>query len=151
MSSTDRAPRLLLCAGAAALLLAPAYAQPNPTGAVVCPAVLAVTETAAPAAGFNAAPEKVQHAFERISVFNGQPGGSEFELAPDGQKQEGARVIQTWALKGYRTMNIFLRCRYHDTSVVLWRDVPPGVETCTLRFTADSRGRITGKSEMECR
>jgi hypothetical protein len=151
MSSTDLTLRLCICIGVVGLMLAPASGQQKPASAVVCPAVLTATETAAPTPGWDSEAGKVQHAFERISVFNGKAGGPEFELAPDGQKQDGTRVTQTWTLKAYRTMKIFLRCRYHDTPVVYFRDLPAEVATCTLRFTADGRGKITGRSEMECR
>jgi hypothetical protein len=133
----------------ALLAFAPVYGQQK--AGVVCPPSITVTESAAAIPGWNVSTAKVEHAFERISVFNGKPGEREFDLAPDDQKQAGNRVTQTWTLKPYRTMNIFLRCRYHDTAVVLFMDLPPNIENCELRFTADTRGRITGKSDMECR
>ena len=137
-----------VCRLAALTLFAAAAA----TGAAaVCPPVLATVETAQPVPAWNGTTVRAKHAFERISVYNGKAGGQEFELAPDDQKQEGSRITQTWNLKGYRSMNVFLRCRYHDTAVVLFRDLAPDIATCTLRFAIDGRGGITGKSEMECR
>jgi hypothetical protein len=148
MSLPER-QRLSLGVALALVAFAPAYGQQK--AAVVCPPSIAVTESAAPIPGWNISTGKVEHAFERISIFNGKPGEREFDLAPDDQKQAGNRIAQTWTLKAYRTMNIFLRCRYHDTAVVLSMDLPPNIEDCKLRFTADARGRITGKSDMECR
>jgi hypothetical protein len=118
---------------------------------VVCPASIDVTESVVPTPGWSVGSAKQQRRFERISIYNGRVGGREFELAPDDQKEEGNRITQTWSLKGYRTMNIFLRCRYHDTSAVLYMDLPPETQTCSLRFVADKRGTIVGQSDMTCR
>lgn len=150
MSWIERWGRSSFSCALALVWFPPAYGQQK-AAPVVCPASIAVTESVAPIPGWSGAAAKTQHAFERISIFNGKSGEREFELAPDNQKQEGNRIAQTWNLKGYRTMNIFLRCRYHDTSVVLFMDLPPNIEFCTLRFAADSRGKILGKSDMECR
>ena len=118
---------------------------------IVCPAILEVNESILPIPGWNTTPARQQHKFERISIFNGTPGDKEFELAPDDEKQQGTRVTQTWSLKDYRTMNIFLRCRYHDTPVVVYKDLPAEIRTCTLRFSTDKKGTIIGQSDMICR
>jgi hypothetical protein len=132
--------------------LAPVYGQPAKAALpVVCPATITVNESVAPVLGWMVTASKTQHAFERISVYNGKSGGEEYDLAPDNEKRQGNRIAQVWMLKGYRTMNIFLRCRYRDTSAVLTMDLPPRLETCALRFTADTQGRVAGESDMECR
>jgi hypothetical protein len=117
---------------------------------VTCPVGITTTESTQVPQGWNVTTPTSQHPFERISVYNGSAGGQEFELAPDDEAKRGNRVIQTWHLKGYRTMNIFLRCRYHDSSVVLMKDLPPQIQTCTLRF-AIQQGKIVGESAMDCR
>jgi hypothetical protein len=121
---------------------------PNP---VLCPANITALEDAAPVSGWEVVPEKAQRKFERISVYNVGADKQEFDLAPDDQAQNRNRFTQTWHLKGYRTMSLFVRCRYHDTSVVLLRELTPQVNTCTLRFTTDAKGNIAGESNMECR
>ncbi|MGB8890295.1 MAG: STY0301 family protein [Candidatus Korobacteraceae bacterium] len=118
---------------------------------VVCPTSITVDETAGPVSGWTVVPAKGQNRFERISVYNVGADKQEFDLAPDHQKQNGTRVTQTWDLKGYRTLSLFMRCRYQETSVVLLRELKPDVDTCTLRFTIDAKGNITGESNMECR
>ncbi len=118
---------------------------------VVCPANITVIEDAAPVSSWEVVPTKEQRKFERISVYNVGSDKQEFDLAPDDQAQNGDGFTQTWHLKGYRTMSLFVRCRYHDTSVVLLRELAPEVNTCTLRFTTDAKGNITGESNMECR
>jgi hypothetical protein len=97
------------------------------TASLTCPATITVSETSSPIKGWTSS-VKAEHRFERVSIFNGKPGEQEFELAPDDQKEDGKRIVQTWNLKVYRTMNVFLRCRYRDTEVVQSTDVPGSVE-----------------------
>ncbi len=116
-----------------------------------CPASLTVVETSQPAQGWTADSPKTQHQFERISVFNGAIGGQEDDLAPDDQKKQGAGTVQTWNVANYRSMNVFLRCRYHDTAATLSADIPASVKTCSQTIQLDAAGKIKGKSEMSCR
>lgn len=152
MSSNERWLGSALCVySLVCSALSNASAQPKQSlTTLACPATIEVIESVAPISGWSAGPATRQRSFERISIYNGKAGGREFELAPDNQKQEGNRVTQTWSLKGYRKMNVFLRCRYRDTPVVLYRDVPSQIETCTLRFSTGSNGQIIGRSEMGC-
>src|ERR1700674_3345204 len=75
---------------------------------VLCPATITVNEAAAPVPGWTVAASKTQHAFERISVYNGKSGGQEYDLAPDDEKRQGNRITQVWILKGYATRKVFL-------------------------------------------
>jgi hypothetical protein len=153
MPSPERSTAFVAAMGFFAFAqFAPAYGQQTKAARpVVCPASIRVNESAEAVPGWTTSGSTTQHRFERISVYNGNAGGQEFELAPDDQKQQGSRITQSWMLKGYRTMNIFLRCRYHDSSVVLLRDLPPEIGSCTLRFTIGGKGEIVGESAMECR
>jgi hypothetical protein len=135
---------LLACA--AALVAPPQTASP-----VSCPETLKVVETAAPPAGWKAAGGQSEHPFQRVSIYNGIPGGQEYDLAPDAEKSVAGKTIQTWNLKDYRTMNLFLRCRYHDTSATLFMDVPASYTSCTFTFTLDKKGVFIGKSNLLCR
>ena len=129
-----------------------ALAQTKPAAATLsCPESIKVTETAVPIGGWKAAPAQVEHAFERVSIYNGQAGGQEFDLAPDDEKQSGGKTIQTWNLKNYRSMNIFLRCRYHDTTATLHMDAPANLTSCVLTFTLDKKGVFLDKSSLICR
>jgi len=128
----------------------PALAQKS-VAALSCPEKLTVTETVTPVEGWKASGGKSDHAFERVSVYNGTAGGQEYDLAPDSQSQMSTHVTQTWNLKDYRSMNIFLRCRYHDTAAVLIRDVPAGIQACTFTFTSEKKGDFLGKSAVTCR
>ena len=48
-------------------------------------------------------------------------------------------------------MNVFLRCRYHDTSATLFMDVPAVYTSCIFTFTLDKKGSFLGKSNLLCR
>jgi hypothetical protein len=48
-------------------------------------------------------------------------------------------------------MKIFLRCRYHDTAVVLSREAPPALTRCTFTSGLDKNGNFIGKSDLLCR
>ena len=153
MSSIERSLRRGFLGCSLAFLASPAgYAQQKQTSIpVVCPANIAVAETTAPAPSWSVAPAKSQHSFERISVYNVGAGGQEFDLAPDDQKEKGKKITQTWNVKDYRSLKVFMRCRYSDTSVVLLRELPSDITTCTLRFTYAASGIVAGESSMECR
>jgi len=127
----------LLVAGLFCALPGLAAAQDAKAAAVTCPATITAAGSA--------------HSFERISVYNGTPGGQEYELAPDESSGQRGNITQKWILSGYRSMKIFLRCRYSGTKVVRTRDLPSPIQSCTFRFNMDNKGKITGKSEVECR
>ena len=119
--------------------------------ALSCPATVKITETAVSIDGWKGSSATVERSFERISIYNGTDGGQEYDLAPDDQKEQGKNIIQTWNLKGYRQMNIFMRCRYKDTSAVLSMDLPASLQTCTFSFISDAKGKIAGKPVVSCR
>ena len=89
--------------------------------------------------------------FDRVSIFNGKQGGQEYDLAPDDEKKVGTKVTQSWFLKDYRSMNIFLRCRYQGTEMVVSKDIPANIQTCTFAFDISPKGEITGGRSFACR
>jgi hypothetical protein len=115
-----------------------------------CPAIVTVSETAVPIAGWSFHSDVAQHRFERISVLN-KDDGKEYDLAPDGEKQSGAKVNQTWNLQAYRQLPLFLTCRYQGTSVTLSKELPKSINACTQTIALDRSGTITGQSSMSCR
>jgi hypothetical protein len=147
MSSTSR---LLLAI--AWLGCAPLAAFQKPSGeAVTCPAAIDVNEVLSSPSGWTALPARVSHKFERISVYNADAAGKEYDLAPDDQTTEAGKTVQTWTLAAYRTMSLFVRCRYHDTGAVLQKQLPLKIGKCTLRIAVNENGVIAGVSEMECK
>ena len=118
--------------------------------ALSCPPSVTVSETVTAPEGWSVRSGQVNRSFERISVFN-KDSAHEYDLAPDGQKQEGSKVSQTWNLNGYRTLPLFVSCRYQGTAVMLVRQIPESVATCTQTFQTDRAGRVVGRSTMTCR
>lgn len=96
-------------------------------------------------------PANAGHPFDRVSIFNGKQGGQEYELAPDDEKKVRVKVTQSWFLKDYRTMNVFVRCRYQGTEMVISKDVPANLQTCTFTFDISPKGEITGGRSFACR
>ena len=133
------------------ILVAAVSAVSGRSQTVACPESITVTESAEPTGGWHSASAKAEHRFERVSVFNGKRGGEEYDLAPDDEKPSGRATVQTWVLKDYRSMNLFIRCRYHDTAVTLDKDLPAPLQTCTFTFEIRKDGTITGKSVALCR
>ena len=89
--------------------------------------------------------------FERINIYNGKPGGEEYDLAPDDQTEAGRKITQMWFLKDYRSMPVFVRCRYRGTNAVTTLDVPAKYQKCTFTFEMDKKNAIIGKSEFSCK
>lgn len=116
-----------------------------------CPSTIDVVETTAPVSGWQSGSATTKHKFERTSMLNGTNGGQEYDLAPDDEKQDHGRITQVWHLADYRSMNIFLRCRYAGTDLVLSKDIPAHFQNCTLTFSMDKSGHITGTSSFTCR
>lgn len=134
------------------LIFAAAVWGQNAPATLSCPETVDVAETATGIKGWNTGGGgKTEHKFERVSIYNGKAGGEEYELAPDDEKKTGGKIVQTWNLKDYRKMNLFLRCRYHDTSVLLFSDLAPALTTCTFTFALDKNGNFIGKSSLQCR
>src|ERR1700722_2352861 len=86
----------------ALVLTAPAaIAQKNDARhEVSCPPSIRVTETVAAVHGWKGSTMSEERAFDSVSVYNGEDGGKEYDLAPDDQQQRGKKTIATWNLKG---------------------------------------------------
>jgi hypothetical protein len=123
------------------LLAAPAILAADTAPPLTCPATMT-----SGAKGQGATFE-----FERINIYNGKPGGEEYDLAPDGEGNSGGKITQTWVLKDYRSMNIFVRCRYRGTRAVTTMDVPAKLQKCTFTFELDKKNHITVKPEFSCK
>ena len=124
------------------MLAVPAALTGETPAPLTCPATLNP-------AGANG--QGVARQFERINIYNGKPGGEEYDLAPDDQTQAGSRITQVWFLKDYRSMAIFVRCRYRGTSAVTTLDVPAKYQKCTFTFEMDKKNNITGTPEFSCK
>lgn len=68
------------------------------TTAFACPASITVSERAAVPDGWSAEAGSSKHRFQMPKVYNGKPGGEEYELKPDGQKTVAKKTIFLWKL-----------------------------------------------------
>ena len=84
-------------------------------------------------------------------VYNGKPGGEEYELKPDGQKTVGKKTIFLWKLTDYRDLNLFVRCVYHGTPATVTADIPAALKTCTATLELSPKGDVIGRSETSSR
>src|SRR5437868_3846366 len=85
----------------------------------------------------------VEHKFERVSIYNGKQGGQEYELAPDDEKNGPAgKITQIWNVRDYRSMNVFVRCRYAGSATVRSMDVPAAFTSCAFDFQLDRKQKF---------
>jgi hypothetical protein len=116
-----------------------------------CPASITVSETAAAPDGWSAESGSSKHRFQMPKIYNGKPGGEEYELKPDGQKTAGKKTIFLWKLSDYRDLNLFVRCVYHGTPATVTADIPAALKTCTATLELSPKGDVIGRSEMACK
>lgn len=136
--------------GLFALSLIPAAS--GQTAAFTCPASINVSETAAVVPdGWSAEGGSSKHRFQMPKIYNGKPGGEEYELKPDGQKTAGKKTIFLWKLNDYRDLNLFVRCVYHSTPATVTADIPAALKTCTATLELTPKGEVIGRSEMACK
>ena len=121
------------------------------TAAFACPASITVSETAAALDGWSAEAGSSTHRFRMPKIYNGKPGGEEYELKPDGQKTVGKKTIFLWKLSDYRDLNLFVRCVYHGTAATVTADIPTALKTCTATLELTAKGDVIGRSEMACK
>jgi hypothetical protein len=133
----------LLCGRAAVQAQTPA-APP----AFTCPAIMTVRESSDAKAPWQAEPGKSEHKFSRPSIYNGTPGKAEYDLAPE-EQTKGQQVHQKWNLADYRSMNLFVRCRYEDTEVTLVTDLPKALTVCSFAFR-NVAGKPPQSPSFEC-
>jgi len=92
--------------------------------------------------------------FERVSIYN-KDAKQEYDLAPDDERKEHGKIVQTWKLTGYRDMPLYLRCRYRGTDRTLTRELTVALKTCEFHFQLDKKGNVVlgngaAKPEVKC-
>jgi len=141
-------PAIKLSLTAILFLAIPAVVQGQPV--LSCPAAISVRESATPVPGWTSEARQTSRKLAGISIFNKDTAG-EYQLAPDDEKQAGKATTQTWKLKDYRSMKLFLACSYHDTSITLSAEIPAALTTCTYRFTLAGKEQAVEHPEISCR
>ena len=117
---------------------------------MACPATITVRESATPVAGWTSDARQAPHKLARISILNKDAQAREYELAPDDEKQAGKSITQSWNLKDYRSMKLFLTCLYHDTTVTMSSEIPLSMSTCTYRFNLVGKEQTVEHPEINC-
>src|SRR6202035_1617827 len=111
-----------------------ARGQLSPPPSLSCPSTVKVTETASPVDGWKSISPPKEHDFERVSIYNVDKEGREYDLAPDEQARTAgnAAVITTppWPYI---------------------KEAPPALTRCTFTFALDKNGNFIGKSDLVCR
>jgi hypothetical protein len=138
-----------IAAGLLALAFVPVAG--GQTAAFACPASITVSEAATAPEGWAAEAGSSKHRFRMPKIYNGKPGGEEYELKPDGQKTVGKKTIFLWKLSDYRDLNLFVRCVYHGTPATVTADIPAALTTCTATLELTPKGEVIGRSEMACK
>lgn len=126
----------------AVAILAPdltgACARPVPDAAA-CPATVQAEQRAAlpPPAGWAVATDgDASHTLSGVTFFSGPPerGAS---LVGDERPAGKGRIVATWQLSASETY--WVVCSYVRTSVVLQRELPPGLKSCALTYVTQVR------------
>lgn len=132
-----------LSALAFVLMAGPAFAAP-----VVCPAELAVTQTASGLpAGMQALDATPKHSWTGVQFSEGTPK-EEVWLAPDSSKPSGKTFTNVWTFKPAAAGH-WISCGYSGTSVVVFWRLPETVKTCSVKF--DSGVSPPAATTIDCR
>ena len=119
---------------------------------VICPATL--TAKGVPGWTLDGKVGAGTHAFAAITIYNKDPkaeaAGFPAILAPDDEKADGNKVVQTWNLKDYRDLPIMLVCQYRNTKATLTRELPAELQTCVFRFELTRNAQLLAKPEVKC-
>ena len=83
-----------------------------------------------PVSGWSEAIEENTHNLKSKHLSWGHPSGRAF-LRPE-VKSDGTNSISTWVFKN--SSDNYYSCFYHNTSVVLTKQLPEGLKKCTARF-----------------
>lgn len=122
------------------------FAQP-----VACPVTLPVSERATAPEGWKSEEKTQTRALLRLSVFNVDAKGTEFDLAPDASKSTPAGTEQAWILSGYRDMKLVVRCHYRNTEATITRELPATLKECRQTIQLDAKGTILKIATAGCR
>jgi hypothetical protein len=129
---------------AAALLVATALVVPALGGTaaaqISCPSALTINEQPVAPPGMRGVPAQRNRPLLRVSIFDGVPSEKN-ELKPSRPGREGDATVQVFTLPEPRLRPTIVVCRYADTSVTLTAPVPATVKRCTVRPSAQAKGR----------
>jgi hypothetical protein len=134
-----------------ALLLALAPETFLAAEGVQCPAQVDVRQQlTVPVAGWSALQDDSPHILAGITFYDGRPE-DKASLAPDSEKRLRGKIVSTW-LFGQGPRPVWVACRYAGTSVVLTREAPKGLRTCSVIYNpGESVGGLPAIEKIDCK
>ena len=124
----------LLIGSLASLGSLPFVAIADDTGPF-CPAQISTAQRiAAPVQGYATVVTKTQHFWDQITFFDGRPEEmASLKYDTEVEKPDRGYVL-TWNFD--RSSEYWVECRYHATSIALWKKLPP-VGRCVVTYVQD--------------
>jgi hypothetical protein len=160
-AGTRRVQRMIVTVAAGLLVAAAgtiqASASPASAGAGAaagpdagCPASVAVRQAATAPAGWAVAYDQKANGLAMVTFFEGPPA----ELASlvyDEQTSKGGEIRAVWRFPA-GNKGIWMSCAYDGTRVVLSRQLPASVRTCTVKYdkTSASGGGLPAVRGIGC-
>jgi hypothetical protein len=100
---------------------------------VQCPPRIEVNQRlAAQIPGWSAIPDQIPHQLAGLTFFDGNPR-DQASLAPDRQTTVNGKAMALWTF-GVSGNPIWVVCRYAATDVMLTRQLPKPVRSCSITY-----------------
>jgi len=102
---------------------------------VRCPSKIEVKQRlAVPVPGWSVISEELPQQLAGLTFFDGKPE-EKASLVPDKQAKVNGKTVASWTF-GVSGRPIWVACRYSSTDVVLTRELPKNIRTCTITYSA---------------
>jgi hypothetical protein len=85
--------------------------------------------------GWTVVPETTPHQLAGITFFEGKPE-DKASLAPDKEIRVSGKSVASWTF-GASERSTWVTCRYAATDVVLKRELPKAIKTCSITYEAN--------------
>ena len=100
---------------------------------VQCPPRIEVNQRlAVQIPGWSAISDQIPHQLAGLTFFDGNPR-DQASLAPDKQTTVNGKTVAVWTF-GVSGRPIWVACRYAATDVMLTRELPRAVRTCSIAY-----------------
>ncbi|SRR5579885_1036681 len=104
----------------------------------------------AAASGWSALLDDMPHLLAGITFYEGKPE-DKASLAPDTERKSGNKVVSTWLFSG-GPQSTWVACRYAWTSVLLTRELPKSIHTCSATYNSrENVGGLPAIEKIDCK
>jgi hypothetical protein len=119
--------------------------------AIRCPLTIDVKQQlATPIPGWSIASEELPHQLAGLTFFDGKPA-EKASLAPDKQVGIKGKTLASWTFEA-SARPIWVACRYSSTAIVLTRELPKNIRTCTITYsTTETIAGLPVIEKVDCR